>query len=118
MVYDHSGRRYTIIIGISDKGYNIQSVDFDIEQNERLIIVFGSVKDLELAFSKSRSLKHKACVDKFDYYVNCCPHQCCRTIRTEEALAIVLTSLKNKLGLSWLDFDLDWSMLALTLRQE
>ena len=98
--YDDSGRRYTTIIGTSDKGDNIQSVDFDIEQNERLMIVFGGVKGLEFAFSKSRSLKHKACVDKFDYYVNCCPHQSCRTIRTEEALPIVLTSLQNKLDFS------------------
>ena len=97
---DASGKPYSTIIGTSDKGSNLQSENMKFDSRGSLLIVFGGVKGLEFAFENSSRLNKKTCQESFDYYVNCCPGQACRTIRTEEAVPIVLTSLKNKLRFS------------------
>jgi len=61
------------------------------------MVVFGGVAGLEDASAADAALAAAGISDvsdMFDMYVNTCPFQGSRTIRTEEALSISLASLQ------------------------
>ncbi|KAL1239405.1 putative methyltransferase C9orf114 [Trichinella pseudospiralis] len=71
---------YDLIIGTSDKGTNVDNVQ--LPSFKHLLVVFGGVKGIE-------------------FYLNTCPNQGSRTIRTEEAILITLSILRPKFNVNF-----------------
>ena len=63
---------------------------------ERSLVVFGGVAGIEECVDADESMKISGskCHQLFDRWVNVCPHQGSRTIRTEEAVLIGLSRLR------------------------
>ncbi|XP_014282266.1 putative methyltransferase C9orf114 homolog [Halyomorpha halys] len=93
------GGEYDLTIGTSDKGDPVST--FTVPEFEHALIVLGGVKGLEYALTNDHYTYTQ--VDEvslmFDAYLNTCPSQGARTIRTEEALLISLAVITPKLGL-------------------
>ncbi|XP_062199433.1 uncharacterized protein LOC133901912 [Phragmites australis] len=81
--YDH-------IIGTSEHGETISSSELTLPSFRHLLIAFGGLAGLEESIEEDTNLKGKRANDVFTYYLNTCPNQGSRTIRTEEALLISL----------------------------
>ncbi|XP_020101658.1 putative methyltransferase C9orf114 isoform X2 [Ananas comosus] len=81
--YDH-------IIGTSEHGHVINSSELVIPSFRHLLIAFGGLGGLEESIEEDSNLKGKRVYDVFSAYLNTCPHQGSRTIRTEEAILISL----------------------------
>merc|ERR1712228_18640 len=89
---------YDAIIGTSDKGKNVYDNAFGIPKFKHLLIVFGGPNGLESCVlnkgkdGKRMKLKNPELL--FDEYINVCPFQGTRTIRSEEALLMTLSVLQ------------------------
>ncbi|KAG6509360.1 hypothetical protein ZIOFF_027346 [Zingiber officinale] len=81
--YDH-------IIGTSEHGLVVNSSELEIPSFRHFLIVFGGLAGLEESIKEDDSLKGKDVHDVFNSYLNTCPLQGSRTIRTEEAIFISL----------------------------
>ncbi|KAM5569322.1 hypothetical protein ABKV19_016707 [Rosa sericea] len=81
--YDH-------LIGTSEHGQIINSSDLNIPTFRHLLIAFGGLAGLEESIEEDHNLKAKNVREVFNIYLNTCPHQGSRTIRTEEAILISL----------------------------
>ncbi|KAK6929998.1 putative RNA methyltransferase [Dillenia turbinata] len=81
--YDH-------LIGTSEHGRVVNSSQLTIPTFKHLLIAFGGLAGLEESIEEDDSLKRKDVQVVFDSYLNTCPHQGSRTIRTEEAILISL----------------------------
>jgi len=89
---------YDLIIGTSDKGKSINDVANDTLKFDHTMIVFGGLEGLEAALENDNSLEVDNLEHLFDEYLNTVPNQGSRTIRTEEAILITLSSISNKLS--------------------
>ena len=89
-------QQYDLIIGTSDKGEDIRSVVFP-EKYKHCLIVFGGLAGLEACLEGDSDLTIENVQLLFDFYLNCCSRQGCKSIRTEEAIFITLSSLQGKL---------------------
>ncbi len=89
---------YDLIIGTSERGeHRVDSRAFSLPSFKHLMVVFGGVAGLEDASASDPALAAAGISDvgeMFDMYVNTCPFQGSRTIRTEEAISISLASLQ------------------------
>ena len=95
---------YDYIVGTSDKGENIIGDDdgggkgFELPKFKHLLIVFGGPNGLEECVVDKGGDKGRVKLDKpqllFDKYINVCPYQGTRTIRSEEALLMTLSVLQ------------------------
>ena len=83
------------MIGTSERGQDVAQVD--VRKFKNLLIVFGGVGGLEAALEADTELEVTNPKDLFDKYINVCPDQGSRTIRTEEAVLITLSSLRSKI---------------------
>ncbi|KAG6513111.1 hypothetical protein ZIOFF_023419 [Zingiber officinale] len=83
-------RGYDHIIGTSEHGLVVNSSELEIPSFRHLLIVFGGLAGLEESIKEDDSLKGKDVHDVFNSYLNTCPLQGSRTIRTEEAIFISL----------------------------
>lgn len=81
--YDH-------VIGTSEHGLVVNSSDLVLPTFRHLLITFGGLAGLEESIEEDTSLKGKQASDVFNAYLNTCPSQGSRTIRTEEAIFISL----------------------------
>ena len=88
-------------VGTSERGSNVDNCILRKEENQKfkhLLIVFGGVKGLEVALKQDQELSE---IDDpsalFDIYLNTCPKQGSRTIRTEEAILVSLAALRPKI---------------------
>ncbi|KAE9611656.1 hypothetical protein Lal_00011477 [Lupinus albus] len=81
---------YDYIIGTSEHGQIIKSSDLEIPSFRHLLIAFGGLAGLEESIEEDENLKGKNAGEAFSIYLNTCPHQGSRTIRTEEAILISL----------------------------
>ncbi|KAJ4795343.1 methyltransferase C9orf114 protein [Rhynchospora pubera] len=81
--YDH-------VIGTSEHGQAISSSELVLPCFRHLLIVFGGLSGLEESIEEDNNLKGKGTSEVFMSYLNTCPHQGSRTIRTEEAILISL----------------------------
>ncbi|XP_011071557.1 putative methyltransferase C9orf114 homolog isoform X1 [Sesamum indicum] len=81
--YDHR-------IGTSEHGSVFNSSELTLPSFRHLLIAFGGLAGLEECVEEDENLKGKNVRDIFDSYLNTCPHQGSRTIRTEEAMFISL----------------------------
>ena len=91
-------------------GGGAATVDFELPPFKHALIVFGGVEGLETVVSAEEELAEVEddVPSLFDHYLNLCPQQGSRTIRTEEALLVGLAALKPHLergGLTWQNAD-------------
>lgn len=109
-------RGYDLTIGTSERGTPISlsgrpSRSFALPEFSNLLIVFGGVHGLERSVRGDVKLAEIGISDRsddgesnvgdlFDYYLNTCPQQGSRTIRTEEAILISLAALQPFLNAS------------------
>lgn len=63
-----------------------------------LLLVLGGVRGLEVALDSDPVLEGDDPEPLFDIYLNTCPGQGSRTIRTEEALLVTLAALRPKIA--------------------
>lgn len=105
---------YDIVIGTSERGDCIDSVEFKkVEKGadqkptkksksdfNHILVVFGGIKGLEHSAVCDKEIANGDDVGNlFDYWINTCPNQGSTTIRTEEAILITLSALRPKLNL-------------------
>ncbi|CAK1545859.1 unnamed protein product [Leptosia nina] len=88
---------YDLTIGTSDKGTPIDDMPNKGVTFNHALIVFGGLHGIEAALESDELLQVDDASLLFNHYVNVLPNQGSRTIRTEEAILIALTSLKAKL---------------------
>ncbi|KAM7462756.1 hypothetical protein LguiA_030877 [Lonicera macranthoides] len=81
--YDH-------LIGTSEHGIFVKSSELTLPSFRHLLIAFGGLAGLEESIEEDNNLKGKKAQEIFDSYLNVCPNQGSRTIRTEEAIFISL----------------------------
>jgi methyltransferase len=96
---------YDLSIGTSERGQPLSElVSTGAEQEAtvpkfgHLVVVFGGLAGLEAAVRADPGLRSKGVVDAkdlFDFWVDVCPGQGSRTIRTEEAVWIGLMGLRG-----------------------
>ncbi|KAF6222965.1 hypothetical protein HO133_001016 [Letharia lupina] len=96
---------YDLTIGTSERGVPVSSLDSTktpksqpIPEFAHMLIVFGGVGGLEVAVKADKELENlgvKSPEALFDHWVNLCPGQGSRTIRTEEAVWLGLMGLRG-----------------------
>ena len=95
---------YDLTFGTSERGVPVPSLTHraldepPIPEFNHMLIVFGGVAGLEVAVKFDDELKGLGVVEPeglFDYWVNLCPGQGSRTIRTEEAVWLGLMGLRE-----------------------
>ncbi|KAF9108801.1 hypothetical protein BGX27_008232 [Mortierella sp. AM989] len=92
---------YDLTIGTSDKGKHISpDVTSSIPNFSHALIVFGGATGIETAVEADEDLKCDSdeAKDMFDFWLNTCPSQGSRVVRTEEALLITLAALQGTLA--------------------
>ncbi|EMR11084.1 hypothetical protein PNEG_00683 [Pneumocystis murina B123] len=87
---------YDLTIGTSERGVAFEEIKDNIPNFNHILIVFGGLAGLEAAVDADQNLDigGDRVEELFDRWINVCPAQGCRTIRTEEALLITLAQLK------------------------
>ncbi|XP_073397132.1 putative methyltransferase C9orf114 homolog [Dendrobates tinctorius] len=86
---------YDLTIGTSERGTSVEEVT--LPGFRHALIVFGGLQGLEASLDSDQNLDIEEPGVLFNYYLNTCPGQGSRTIRTEEAILISLTTLKPRL---------------------
>ncbi|XP_045494471.1 putative methyltransferase C9orf114 [Colias croceus] len=89
---------YDLTVGTSDKGTPIDDMPEKQVGYNHALIVFGGLHGIEAALESDEQLQVNDASLLFNHYVNVLPNQGSRTIRTEEAILIALTSLQTKLN--------------------
>ncbi|KAI9386893.1 hypothetical protein POPTR_010G091400v4 [Populus trichocarpa] len=77
---------YDLLIGTSEHGLIINSSELSLPTFRHLLIAFGGLAGLEESIEEDSNLKGKDVREVLDSYLNTCPHQGSRTIRTEVVL--------------------------------
>jgi len=91
---------YDLKIGTSERGdKSVEEKNFKLPHYEHSLIVFGGVSGIEECVDADESIKLPGSQSKklFDLWLNTCPFQGSRTIRTEEAVMISLAQLSSPL---------------------
>ena len=95
---------YDLTVGTSERGVPISTLQNPspdappVPQFNHMLVVFGGIAGLEGAVKADEELQKMGVVGPqslFDYWVDLCPGQGSRTIRTEEAVWIGLMGLRN-----------------------
>lgn len=95
---------YSVSVGTSERGELLSDVKGLVEleglNRAHLLLVFGGVAGLETAAENDTELQRaginpSTIGELFDYWVNVCPGQGSRTIRTEEAVWLGLMGMKT-----------------------
>lgn len=84
---------YDLKIGTSERGTeSVESKGYSVPKFHHSLIVFGGVAGIEECVDADESIKLPGSESRklFDQWVNVCPYQGSRTIRTEEAVLITL----------------------------
>ncbi|XP_040338515.1 28S rRNA (uridine-N(3))-methyltransferase isoform X1 [Herpailurus yagouaroundi] len=83
---------YDLTIGTSERGSDVASAQ--LPSFRHALVVFGGLQGLEAGVDADPNLEVAEPSVLFDLYVNTCPGQGSRTIRTEEAILISLAALQ------------------------
>uniref|UniRef100_A0A669Q8V0 28S rRNA (uridine-N(3))-methyltransferase n=1 Tax=Phasianus colchicus TaxID=9054 RepID=A0A669Q8V0_PHACC len=83
---------YDLSIGTSERGNSVDQVT--LPSFRHILVVFGGLQGLEAGVDADSNLEVTDPSVLFDFYLNTCPSQGSRTIRTEEALLISLSALR------------------------
>ncbi|XP_078406304.1 putative methyltransferase C9orf114 homolog [Cetorhinus maximus] len=86
---------YDLSIGTSERGSNVDNVT--LPSFKHLLVVFGGLQGLEASVDADQNLSLTDPSILFHQYLNTCPGQGSRTIRTEEAILITLSTLRPKI---------------------
>ncbi|CAG8793412.1 32972_t:CDS:2, partial [Racocetra persica] len=91
---------YDLTIGTSERGRVVHNLVDELPEFSHLLIMFGGLGGLETSIDADQDLK---CTGEeadalFDLWINTCPGQGSRTIRTEEAVLITLATLRAAIG--------------------
>ncbi|KAL8254949.1 hypothetical protein R6Q59_033170 [Mikania micrantha] len=81
---------YDYLIGTSEHGDIVKSSELQLPSFRHLLIAFGGLAGLEECIEVDKNYTGNKPRDVFNAYLNICPHQGSRTIRTEEAVFICL----------------------------
>uniref|UniRef100_A0A4W6D6Y8 28S rRNA (uridine-N(3))-methyltransferase n=1 Tax=Lates calcarifer TaxID=8187 RepID=A0A4W6D6Y8_LATCA len=92
---------YDLTIGTSERGSNMDQSP--LSPFKHLLIVFGGLQGLEASVDADQNLEVTDPSVLFDLYLNTCPGQGSRTIRTEEAILISMAGLKPKITAAFSD---------------
>lgn len=84
---------YDLSVGTSENGTNIHAADTKLPPFKHLLIVFGGLAGLESAVMSDEGVEATGAEDLFDLYINAVPNQGSGTIRTEEAIPIVMSAM-------------------------
>lgn len=90
---------YDVTIGTSERGTPVRKLK--LPHFKHLLIVFGGLGGLEASLESDESLAESDPSLLFDHYINSCPSQGSRTIRTEEAILISLSSIQPAIYKAW-----------------
>ncbi|XP_047335122.1 putative methyltransferase C9orf114 [Impatiens glandulifera] len=85
---------YDYVIGTSEHGKFIKSSELHIPASRHLLIAFGGPPGLEECIEEDDTLKGKEAVDVFNTYLNVCPDQGSRTIRSEVCFMFDFTFIR------------------------
>lgn len=88
---------YDVSIGTSDKGTPVDDVPQKSLKYKHALIVFGGLAGIEAAVETDSNFSIDDASLIFSMYLNTCPQQGSRTIRTEEAVLISLAELRQKI---------------------
>ncbi|KAM4020861.1 putative methyltransferase C9orf114 homolog isoform 2-T2 [Anomaloglossus baeobatrachus] len=86
---------YDLTIGTSERGRSVEEATLPGFRNA--LVVFGGLQGLEASVDSDQNLDVEDPSVLFSHYLNTCPGQGSRTIRTEEAILISLAALKPQL---------------------
>lgn len=87
--------KYDLIIGTSDKGEDYRKADFNKKTDfKHCLIMFGGLQGIEGMVESDEKYNLKELEAMYDLYLNTCPDQGLRTIRTEEAILISLAVIR------------------------
>ncbi|CAN7067741.1 hypothetical protein IGI04_041179 [Brassica rapa subsp. trilocularis] len=98
---------YDYLIGTSEHGLKISSSELKIPTFRHLLIAFGGLAGLEESVEEDNQYKGKNVREAFNIYLNTCPHQGSRTIRTEEAMFISLQYFQEPISRAMEELKLD-----------
>lgn len=87
---------YDLTIGTSERGKSVDN--FALPKFRHMLVVFGGLHGLEASLDADSELDAEDPSELFHHYLNTCPGQGSRTIRTEEAILITLSALRMKLA--------------------
>eukprot|EP00123_Amoebidium_parasiticum_P021759 comp7325_c0_seq1/m.3022 comp7325_c0_seq1/g.3022 ORF comp7325_c0_seq1/g.3022 comp7325_c0_seq1/m.3022 type:complete len:368 (-) comp7325_c0_seq1:234-1337(-) len=87
---------YDLTIGTSERGDLVDN--YSMPPFKHLLVVFGGLAGLEASVEQDSTLGADEPRDLFDAYLNTCPAQGSRTIRTEEALLVTMSALRPKIA--------------------
>ncbi|KAL2100050.1 hypothetical protein ACEWY4_004444 [Coilia grayii] len=87
---------YDVTIGTSERGSNAD--DITVSPFSHMLVVFGGLAGLEASVDADNDLDISDPSSLFHLYLNTCPTQGSRTIRTEEAILISLSILRQKIS--------------------
>ncbi|XP_068609226.1 uncharacterized protein [Brachionichthys hirsutus] len=86
---------YDVTVGTSERGGDVDPVA--LPPFRHLLVVFGGVQGLEAGVDADPNLDVADPSLLFDLYLNTCPGQGSRTIRTEEAILVSMATLRQKI---------------------
>eukprot|EP00934_Nitzschia_sp_Nitz4_P001050 Nitzschia sp. Nitz4//scaffold128_size63911//1138//2621//NITZ4_006209-RA/size63911-snap-gene-0.55-mRNA-1//1//CDS//3329534802//1050//frame0 len=92
---------YDLKIGTSERGdTSVTGKEFSLPEYEHSLLVFGGVAGIEECVDADEKIKLPGAQSSklFDMWLNTCPFQGSRTIRTEEAVMISLSQLSEPLS--------------------
>uniref|UniRef100_A0A8C7HVH3 28S rRNA (uridine-N(3))-methyltransferase n=1 Tax=Oncorhynchus kisutch TaxID=8019 RepID=A0A8C7HVH3_ONCKI len=92
---------YDLTIGTSEKGSDVDKTS--LSPFKHMLVVFGGLQGLEASVDADQNLEVTDPGVLFDLYLNTCPNQGSRTIRTEEAILISMSSLRQKITAAFPD---------------
>lgn len=87
--------KYDFTLGTSDKGKSLEN--FSAPKYKHGLMLFGGLQGLEAALENDETLEAESIEEVVDEYLNTCPGQGSRTIRTEEAVLISLAKFSQHL---------------------
>ncbi|XP_068562764.1 putative methyltransferase C9orf114 homolog [Cebidichthys violaceus] len=92
---------YDLTIGTSERGGNMDQAA--LSPFNHLLVVFGGLQGLEASVDTDQHLEVTDPSVLFDLYLNTCPGQGSRTIRTEEAILVSMAGLRQKITAAFSD---------------
>ncbi|TNN51572.1 putative methyltransferase C9orf114 [Liparis tanakae] len=97
---------YDLTVGTSEKGSSMDQTTlspFKYVHSRHLLVVFGGLQGLEASVDTDQNLEVTDPSVLFDLYLNTCPNQGSRTIRTEEAILVSMAGLRQKITAAFTD---------------
>ena len=86
---------YDLRVGTSERGSKQSAAELELPDHRHALVAFGGPLGLEDGYQKDGQRASGDVTALFNLWVNTCPDQGSRTIRTEEAILISLSYLQT-----------------------